>query len=417
MESETNSNKRKRLDEESDESKQEKRPRLDDTFKKHDETLRNNNTTAVSKAQKPLLDNINDTESDETEQDESYRCITVSESKKEEKENAVLINMHAKSDAFILPVIENEKEDSAIETTASARSLDSRDDLNDDEVRDSDVILSPTCVSESKNDDQSKGRETKAEEVNLEIKSDTGKGGDIKFDTIDDVQEEEASLDNCVEHQNQINLQETGISNKGPISPVGVLKDSNVQIQQRDVSDANLMENECKNLVSTTESENQSTTSEAPGQEDNAIDEERFLYRLLRPGESYNMGIEPKNVYSNTSINNHVANGSSNGLKSRYISCSKTRDAINRFASYINPALRFQLRHIVRIDKTKLDDDCEIYDLTEESVSTRYLKSEFAKRYARDYAEVLLAPSREIPVWCFILAGSVQDGKINWIAL
>lgn len=376
--------------------------------------MRNNNTTAVSKAQKPILDNINDTESNETEQDESYRCISVSESKKEEKENAVLINMHAKSDTFSMPVIENEKEDSAIEMTASTRSLDSRDDLNDEEVRDSDVSLSQTTVSESKNDDESKGRETNAEEVNLEIESDTVKGGNIKFDTIDDVQEEEASLDNCVEQQNQINLQETGVSNKGPIS-LGVLEDSNVQIEQRDVPDANLMENECKDFVSTTESENQSTTSEASGQKDNAIDEDRFLYRLLRPGECYNKGIEPKNVYSNTSINYHVAKGSSDGVKSRYISCSKTRDAINRFASYIKQPLRFQLRHIVRIDKTKLDDDCEIYDLTEDSVSTRYLRYESARRHARDYAEVLLAPSREIPVWCFELAGSVQDGKVNWI--
>lgn len=326
--------------------------------------------------------------------------------------------MHAKSDAFSLPLIENGKEHSAIEMTAGARSLDSRDDLNDEEVRDSDVSLSPTTVTESKNDDDSKGRDTKAEEVNLEIESDTGKGGDIKFDTIDDAQEKEASLDNCVKHQSQINLQETGISNKGPIS-LGVLEDSNVQIEQRDVPDANVMENECKNLVSTTESENQSTTSEASGQEDNAIDEERFVYRLLRPGESYNMGIIPKNVYSNTSINNHVAHGSSDGVKSRYISCSKTRDAINRFASYIKPALRFQLRHIVRIDITKLDDDCEIYDLTEDSVSTRYLRSESARRHARDYDEVLLAPSREIPeipVWCFTKAGSVQDGKIHWIS-
>lgn len=50
--------------------------------------------------------------------------------------------MHAKSDAFSLPVIENEKEYSAIEMTAVARSLDSRDDINDEEVRDSDISLS-----------------------------------------------------------------------------------------------------------------------------------------------------------------------------------------------------------------------------------------------------------------------------------
>lgn len=104
--------------------------------------MRNNITTAVSKAPTPILENINDTESNELEQDESYRCISVSESKKEEKENAVLIDMHAKSDAFSLPVIENEKEYSAIEMTAVAQSLDSKDDINDEEVRDSDISLS-----------------------------------------------------------------------------------------------------------------------------------------------------------------------------------------------------------------------------------------------------------------------------------
>lgn len=99
----------------------------------------------------------------------------------------------------------------------------------------------------------------------------------------------------------------------------------------------------------------------------------------------------------------------------KYISCSKTRDAINRFASYVKPTLRFQLRHIVRIDKTKPDDDCEIYDLTEVSVSATYLKFESAKRHAHDYGEVLLAPSCDIPVWCFTKAGYVQHGKIDWI--
>lgn len=111
------------------------------------------------------------------------------------------------------------------------------------------------------------------------------------------------------------------------------------------------MENEGGNLVSTTESENQNTTSEASGQEDNVIDEKMFSYRLIRPGESYNMGIEPKNIYSNTSINNHVANGSSDGVKSRYISCSKTRDAINRFASYIKPALPFSYDTLSELTK------------------------------------------------------------------
>uniref|UniRef100_A0A8W8NU59 Uncharacterized protein n=1 Tax=Magallana gigas TaxID=29159 RepID=A0A8W8NU59_MAGGI len=168
MESETKSNKRKRLDEESDESKQEKRPRLDDTFEKHEETLRNNNTTAVSKAPTPILDNINDTESNKTEEDESYRFISVSESKNG-KENAVFIKMPAKSDACCLPVIDIEKEDGAIEMTASARSLYSKDYLNDEEIRNYDASISSTIVSESKSDDESKGRDTKAEKDDLKM--------------------------------------------------------------------------------------------------------------------------------------------------------------------------------------------------------------------------------------------------------
>ncbi|XP_011440241.3 uncharacterized protein [Magallana gigas] len=407
MESETKSNKRKRLDEESDESKQEKRPRLDDTFEKHEEILRNNNTTAVSKAPTPILDNINDTESNKTEEDESDRCISVSESKNG-KENAVFIKMPAKSDTCCLPVIDIEKEDGAIEMTASARSLYSKEYLNDKEIPNYDASISSTIVSESKNDDESKGGDTKAEKDDLKMALDTVKGGDIKFDTIYTFQEEEARLDICVEKQIEINRLETGNTNEGLIS----LEELNVQIEQRDVSDANLVENECKDLVSTTESDNRNTTSEASA---NEKDEERFLYRLLRPSESYNKGIEPKDVYSNTSINEHVACGSSDGVKSKYISCSKTRDAIRRLASYIKPALRSQLRHIVRIDKTKLDDDCEIYDLTEYLVSTRYLRSDSAKRYSLDYDEVLLAPSREIPVRCFTKVGAVLNGKINWI--
>lgn len=233
----------------------------------------NNKSTAVFKTETPLLDKIKDTESNETEQDESYRCISVSESKNE-KGNAVFINMPAKSDACCLLVIEKEKEDGAIEMTARAQSLDFKDHHNDEEVRDYYISLSSTIVSESKNNDESKGRDTKAEEDDLEIESVTGKGSDIKFDTINAVQEEDASLDNSVEH----NLEEKGITNKGIIS-LEVLEESNVQMEHSDISDATLMENECKDLVSTTESENQITTSEASGQGDNAIDEERFLYR------------------------------------------------------------------------------------------------------------------------------------------
>lgn len=403
MESQTNPNKRKRLQEESDEEKQEKRQRLDDTFDKLDEVLKNK-STAFSKAETHTLDNIDDKETNQTEQGVS-RCLSATESKNE-KENA-------KSDASILLIIKSEKENGAIEMTVSAQSLDSEDNLNVEEVRDSDTRGSSTPLSEFKNDANSKDRDTKAEDESLGIKSDTEKCGEIKDVSINDVQENETSRKNCVEHQIENNLEERYITNKGRISP-RVLEESKVRFKPKNISDANSVEYECNNSDSTTESEKQIVTSETSGREDNAIDENRFLYRLLKPGDSFNHAIEPKDFNSNTTIDDHVACGSSDFVRSRYISCSKTRESIGRFAYIIKRDLRSQLRYIVRIDKTKLDDDCKIYDLTEESVRTEHLHSDPARRHSLRFDEVLLAPAYEIPVECFTKVATVQNGTINW---
>lgn len=101
-------------------------------------------------------------------------------------------------------------------------------------------------------------------------------------------------------------------------------------------------------------------------------------------------------------------------FKSKYISCSKTRTGINRFASFIRRTSRFQLRYIVRIDKTKLGEDCKIYDLTEEPVREKYLQSDPAIRHSRRFDEVLLAPLCEIPVECFTKVATVQHGNRKW---
>lgn len=99
----------------------------------------------------------------------------------------VFINMYVKFDIFGMFVIENEKEDSVIEMIVSIWFLDFRDDLNDEEVCDFDVSLFLIIVFEFKNDDDFKGRDINVEEVNLEIELDIVKGGNIKFDIIDDV--------------------------------------------------------------------------------------------------------------------------------------------------------------------------------------------------------------------------------------
>lgn len=99
----------------------------------------------------------------------------------------VFIIRYVKFDVFSLFVIENKKECSVIEMIVSVWFLDFRDDLNDEEVCDFDVSLFLIIVFEFKNDDEFIGRDIKVEEVNLEIELDIGKGGDIKFDIIDDV--------------------------------------------------------------------------------------------------------------------------------------------------------------------------------------------------------------------------------------
>lgn len=135
---------------------------------------------------------------------------------------------------------------------------------------------------------------------------------------------------------------------------------------------------------------------------------------MLRPGESLNHGIEPKDLNSDTTIDDHVACGSRDGFKSKYISCSKTRTGINRFASIIRWTSRFQLRYIVRIDKTKLGEDCKIYDLTEESVREKYPQSDTAIKHYRHFDEELLVPSCKIPVDCFTKVATVQHRIKKW---
>lgn len=409
MESQTNSNKRKRLEEEPDEEKQEKRQRLDDTTEKFDEVLKNK-SAVLSNAETHKVDNKDDRQTNQTEQDAPRRCTSVTESKKE-KENAVLINMPAKVDDCSLPIMESEIEEGAIKMTASARSLDSRDDNNDGDVRNSDARCSSTTISESKNTDESKGRDIQVEKEDLGIELGIEKGGNINSVTHDAVQENEDKLDNCVEEQIGNNLEEKGITNEIDISPE-VLEESHVQIEKGDESDANLVENECNDSDSTPESGNQTVTSEKSGEHNEIV--ERFLYRLLKPNEDCNHGLRPKNFNSNTSIDDHVAYGSGDFEESKYISCSKTRDGINKFASIIKKNQRSQLRYIIRIDKTKLGDDCIIYDLTEESVREEHLQSDRAKRHSFRFDEVLLAPSREIPVECFTKVATVQNGAKIW---
>lgn len=114
--------------------------------------------------------------------------------------------MSAMSDDCSLPIIESENEEGEIKITASARSLESRDDNNDGDVRNSDAMCFSTTISESKNTDESKGRDIQVGKEDFEIESGIEKGGDMKFVTHDAVQEKKASWITALKIRSEIIL-------------------------------------------------------------------------------------------------------------------------------------------------------------------------------------------------------------------
>lgn len=59
----------------------------------------------------------------------------------------------------------------------------------------------------------------------------------------------------------------------------------------------------------------QSCETSQPGasQDISATEEDEYVYRLLRCNESYNQGLNPKNINSRITLEEHVENGSSKG--------------------------------------------------------------------------------------------------------
>lgn len=397
MEMETEKNKRKRTDEESDDEKQEKRQRLDSIIEKHTDVIQTTINTTFLETEIPTLDERENKGSAQTDPEARHANFAKNETKIR-KEDTIFINQGVESEACSLPANEREKEDRKIEITPRTLSLDSNDGPNSEVVGKTDSIRSSLTFSETENNGESKCREIIEEESAFRNESDIEKDVDVNFDSAE---EKETCIDNCAQLQVINSLEGEGISTQ----------EADVQIKHIDASDT--IENECNNSVSTTETVNQIVTIDESGQEDN-VAEEKFLYRLLRPDESYAHGIKPKNVYSNTTIDYHVSNGSSDDVRSRYISCSKTRSGISNFAYLIRKAARFEERHIVRIDKTKLGDDCKIFDLTKETVRSEHLTSHNALKYSSRFDEVLLAPSWEIPVECFTKVATVQNRIITW---
>ncbi|XP_052068404.1 uncharacterized protein LOC127707732 [Mytilus californianus] len=122
----------------------------------------------------------------------------------------------------------------------------------------------------------------------------------------------------------------------------------------------------------------------------------RKLYRLMREGENKDNGLMAKNPRSNTTVAEHVANGSNEG-DSRYIStCSTLSAAQNLLRLKTKSKYRNGNKKIVEIDVNNLPLDVDIIDLTEENLRKSHearndddIKRKF-HRFAASHGEVLL---------------------------
>lgn len=113
-----------------------------------------------------------------------------------------------------------------------------------------------------------------------------------------------------------------------------------------------------------------------------------ILYRLLRHGEDPSEGLHAKDPSSSISVADHVAYGS-HGLASRYISCSKSLDAIKNFASMSN----VHPRRLVDISIDETDYHINLIDLTISDVLESHIPSNHFGRgryFAMHFQEVLI---------------------------
>ncbi|XP_062586003.1 uncharacterized protein LOC134247687 [Saccostrea cucullata] len=145
---------------------------------------------------------------------------------------------------------------------------------------------------------------------------------------------------------------------------------------------------------------------------DNDSDSDKYLYRLLRPDETYNSGIFPKNRHSYTSLEDHVSSGSRSTIGSKFISCSKSLEKIMRFARMIRRSWRHEVRHIVRIDRTLMGSDVEEIDLTDTSVRETHLTSDRSRRNSLRFDEIILVPKECIPAASVKRICHVQNDSI-----
>lgn len=106
----------------------------------------------------------------------------------------------------------------------------------------------------------------------------------------------------------------------------------------------------------------------------------------MRPDEDPAKGLKAKDPNSDVTIDSHVSYGSY-GPDSRYISCSKTLEGINLFASN---SIKFPKR-IVKLNIDENDREIErIIDLTNSHELYQHVFTQQGINFARKFDEVLV---------------------------
>lgn len=112
----------------------------------------------------------------------------------------------------------------------------------------------------------------------------------------------------------------------------------------------------------------------------------KILYRLSRADEDPAKGLTAKDPNSGVTVDSHVSYGS-HGSDSRYISCSKTLEGINEFASHS----RTFPKRIVRLKINENHPEIKsIIDLTDSYELHRHVFTQQGINFARKFDEVLV---------------------------
>ncbi|XP_062592252.1 uncharacterized protein LOC134253684 isoform X2 [Saccostrea cucullata] len=132
----------------------------------------------------------------------------------------------------------------------------------------------------------------------------------------------------------------------------------------------------------------------------------KYVYRILRPGESYKYGLYPKDIQSRISIQQHVERGS-RCQKSKYISCCRRLCAIKRLGKFTYDTS--QVRDVLRITIGRLKNNVQVIDLTKVEIRERHIeRSSKAWGYSERSEEVILEPTSHVPPECLKKIGEIR---------